>query len=283
MRRDSKNFGQVDSWDPLKVAQVVQMLVDADEAERAIMVLDNVPAFYRDNQDPMLVDLRRDIVASMVTAHAYMSCDFDSNVELAKAEQIISHTLRGMLIKAEVTKLNKQLKQPHIIDCGPGEYFVPLGLAQHQKVFTYEPIAMDGKAKTAFEALFEGFHVERQWKKTEPTIFCALEIIEHLPSPDDLAIEAMRYTEGRGPDFIHLSTPHYTYDGCPKSPGRNALPHLRAYTPREFLSEANRIFPGYVWQLYTEGDVLLSLRGIRNEMGADYSPLEPEVGDGKGS
>lgn len=273
---NTREIGIVDSWDALKVAQVVRMLVDADEVERALLVLDNVPARYREIPDPMLLKLRGEILGSMITAHGYLSSTMDADVSIENALLVLNHQLRGKILYAEVTQYNKQLRTPHIIDVGPGEYFVPIGLSQRQKVFTYEPISMDSKARQSAEEILASSHIGRVAIKDEPTIFVALEIIEHLPDPRDLAIEAAKYTDGKMPDRIHLSTPHYTYDGRPKSCGRHALPHLRAYTSHEFVAEANRIFKGYDWHLYGGGEIL-SLRGCKREKGVETPQLELEA------
>jgi hypothetical protein len=101
------------------------MLVTNDEVERALMVLDNVPAVYRDNHPPALAALRDDILRARFTPHTYIHHHGDVPNE-APPVQVMSALLRGRLIRAEVERYNAQNLVPHIVDVGPGSYFVPL-------------------------------------------------------------------------------------------------------------------------------------------------------------
>lgn len=253
-------YGQVESFNPYLVEQYVNCLLHADETERALLVLDNVPAFYRDNPPPNLKKLRDDIVKARITPHGYLDCDYDSEVTIEKATENISLS-RFQFVQDDVERFNKADKPPHIVDCGPGEYIIPIGLKSKGLQFTYEPLSMDQKAKNKAMPLIEDLIAVNGDK---PYIFCALEIIEHLPDPLDLATEALSHYTG-SPDVIHMSTPLYTYDGRIKEWNKvGGLPHLRAYTPNEFFMTANRIFPGYKWDLFP--GQIISLRGVRLDL-----------------
>lgn len=246
-------------FDPFECEKYARMLLAHDEVERAILIIDNIPAYYRDHTPHNLVKLRDDILAAMITPHAYMSCDLDSDVNTEKGIYAMNSMLRGKMLLAEVKRYNDKGLTPHIVDVGPGEYFIPIGLTKHECKFTYFPLHMDGKAFTAAEKIISGSY-KRKADPEQPTIFCALEIIEHLPSTMDLKIEAQRHCPN--PDRVHISTPLYTYDvGHADWNKPCGLPHLRAYTPREIIAEAQRLFPNYHWHHYS--DLLQSLRGMR--------------------
>ena len=243
----------------------VEELIRFDEVERALLVLENVPAFERDNPPPNLAFLKKQILGAICTVNAYTEDCLDQEVDLT-AGKIIKEQLRGILVKEEVERYNRLGLTPHIVDMGPGEYGIPIGLKEQGYKFTYKPISCDIKARCRANDLLCDVMTEAKG----PQIFLGLEIIEHLHQPTDLVTEALRNCGGY-PERIHLSTPCYTFDIGPKNwRKKSGLPHLRAYTPREFTSKANELFPGYTWQLY-QGNIL-SLRGLRHDC-VDDTPL----------
>lgn len=241
----------------------VESLIQHDEVERALMVLDNLPALLRDRPPMSLVKLRTDIVAALITTHAYMNSGLDSNVREDSAVANLQYNVRGQMAEAEVRKYNAAGVTPHLVDVGPGEYWIPLGLKKLGLQFTYWDVAVDTNTQAVAHPLLKDYRFPKE-KRThlkQPQIFLALEIIEHLPQPLDLATECLRHC-GEWPERIHLSTPMYCYDPSPKDWRKPCgLPHLRAYTPHEFHETAKRVFPGYEWQMYA--DRILSLRGLR--------------------
>lgn len=264
-------IGTVQGFNEDVVHELVNTLVEGDEVERALIVLDNLPAFYRDNPPLKIQKLRQDILSSMVTAHAYLSATMDADVLPERADWELENLLRGKLVRAEVERYIKRGFHPHIVDVGPGEYFVPIGLDRLGYEFTYKALAMDQKAASAARSFTEKHEGPGPQDKETAQIFLALEVIEHIASPRELAVEALRHC-GRWPDRVHLSTPCYTFDGRKDKAWRklNGLPHLRAYTPKEFVREAESIFPGYHWSMYPE--TIMSLRGQRIDR-IDSEPL----------
>lgn len=263
------------SFDPILCEKYVESLIHMDEVERALLVLENIPAEFRDSPPENLFKLRRQILASLCTAHAYMSSGLDAQVIPEHAIPNLHLNLRGKLIEAEVKKYNEQGKTPHIVDVGPGEYWVPIALKQLGYRFTYWDVAFDAKTQSVAHPLLE-MRVSIP-AVNQPRIFLALEIIEHLPAPSDLSVECLRHCQD-WPERIHLSTPRYTYDTKEKDWRKPCgLPHLRAYTPTEFLSTARKLFPGYEWQIYS--DRIMSLRGMRWDVLEDINTpiVQPET------
>lgn len=248
-------------FNPELCAAYVESLVQLDEVERALLVLDNLPAYYRDNPPLILAKLRNQIISSLCTTHTYMVSNFDQVIDVEVSKIWMKTQIRGILLEKEVSRYNEQGISPHIVDVGPGEYLAPVGLKHLGYQFTYQPIAVDGKAfKLAEEHIKE---VYASGVTDRPGIFLGLEIIEHLPSPQDLAVECLRYF-GSFPERVHFSTPRYTFDIKPKDwrkPG--GLPHLRAYTPNEFINTVSKLFPRYNWEMYPSQ--LTSLRGVRSD------------------
>lgn len=262
------------SFDPILCQKYVESLIQMDEVERALLVLDNVPAEYRDAPPENLFNLRREIQASLCTPHAYMSSGLDAKVMPEHAIPNLHHNLRGQLIEAEVKKYNAAGKIPHLVDVGPGEYWVPIALKQIGYRFTYWDVAFDTGTQAAAHPILN-MRVARPLPD-QPRIFLALELIEHLPATSDLSVECLRHC-GDWPERVHLSTPRYTYDSREKDWRKPCgLPHLRAYTPTEFLAEARKLFPGYEWQIYSNR--IMSLRGMRWDVTDDVNTpiVQPE-------
>jgi hypothetical protein len=257
-------MGKLESFDLPSFRRVVDDYLHADEVERALWLLDNLPGKYRDFPPTELVVLKQEILGAMFTAHTYMTSDCDGTVQpLEVSAEHLKWFLRGRLVLEEVSRYNAQGLRPHIIDVGPGEYFIPLGLKHLGKQFTYWDVAMDRRTGAKAHPELVDYRVAKP-DKTQPVIFVALEIIEHLPSPKDLLIEALKHGHGELPERVHISTPCYTFDGSKKDWRKpTGLPHLRTYTPREFLRAADDVFPGYQWDLYQSE--IQSLRGCRTD------------------
>lgn len=258
-------FGKIQSFDENKIYDVVTTYVEADEVERALWILNNLPGIYRDQMPLKLAKLRSEILKAMVTPHAYMSCDLDATVNKEENLKNFEILIRTKLVEGEAKRMQESgASLLNVVDVGPGEYMIPMGLKEKGVSFKYHPVFMDKKAYQAALPDIESVLDANYCTEPDTTIFLALEIIEHLPAPVDLATECLRHCGG-WPARIHLSTPMYTYDGSAKHWRKPCgLPHLRTYTPGEFLMEAQRTFPGYQWQLYP--GVIMSLRGMRNDM-----------------
>lgn len=262
MKRENP-IGYLESFDADRIAAVVEDYVNADEVERALWILDNLPGKYRDFPPTQLKHLKESILQAMVTPHAYMASGLDCNAYAeVDASNLLFYFLRAILVRLEVERYNAKGVTPHIIDVGPGEYFIPLGLKHLGAKFTYCDVGMDPKpALDARPRIKE--HLRLRPDPGQPVIFLALEIIEHVAQPKELVVEALRYA-GKMPERIHLSTPCYTFDGRKKDWRKSCgLPHLRTYTPKEFLQVVDSLFPGYALELYYAD--ILSIRGVRTD------------------
>lgn len=215
-------------------------LARADEVERALKILDNLPAYYRDNEPRSITVLRNEIMARIATAGDYKNNDTTDKIEDVSP---MRETLRYQLLKGDVSYFNGKKQTPHIIDYAPGEFWVPILLKEDGLKFTYQPIYICDKAFEKTKHLFEDT-MRKEKTFNEPTIFVAFEIIEHLHNENEIKIEMLK-AYGRC-DIIHVSTPKYSYDyECKDWRERSLLGHLRAYTPREFFDKVQQIFPEY--------------------------------------
>lgn len=240
------------SFDVTLCQKYVESLLRHDELDRALMVLDNVPAFYRLHPPPELMRLRAEILKHSVTPLTYAKStgdDFDYPED--KCAKLFGGYVRGQALIHYVKTLNNQGLKPHIVDYGPGPYLAPRTLKHLGLEFTYWDLAINEQAKSKFRPMIVDYLKEDGFK-CGFSIFLGLEVIEHLHNPIDLAVEAVKNCGGRYPEVVMLSTPFCTFDVIPESEDwrrADGLQHLRAYTPEEFIRAASHIFPGYDWEL----------------------------------
>ncbi len=260
LQKEIDLIGSIEDCDFSLIAKTIELYIQADEVERALWILNNLPGKHRDYIPYELVKLKAEILAAMVTPHAYLTSELDNGVHSPEgAAEVLGMLMRGVLLKEEVKRFNDKALIPHLIDMGPGEYFIPIGLKHLNYRFTYLDLGMDKRTSEKAHPLL--YDVRREKCGDVPKIFIAMEIIEHLPEPRDIVVECLRHF-GDYPDRIHMSTPCYTFDGGKKDWRKPCgLPHLRTYTPTEFVKTANDLFPGYRWEVYKSR--IMSIRGCR--------------------
>ncbi len=241
-------------WDPVLCQKYVEMLIRHDEMDRALLVLENIPAQYRMEPPDNLKQLKGDILAASFTSYRYSICEVDAKCQEELPDdmliQFMDMHIRTRLLRDQVKMMNENGIAPHIVDFGPGPYHMPRALMKMGMDFTYWDLPLNHESKKkALPKLEPILNPDRGMKVA--TIFLGLEIIEHLHHEEDLAIEAIRNC-GRWPEIVMLSTPYCTFRVLPDDLDwrKFQLQHLRAYTPEEFQRAAKRIFPPYVWSFH---------------------------------
>lgn len=235
----------------------VEHLLRFDETERALLVLDNVPALYREHPTPKLLESRKDILKAITTISDYTEDTHDSALHPDPKGEI-EHQLRGRLVRKDVVELNQRGIVPHIIEMGPGNYWLPLALKELGLQFTYKDISL---ARLARENSI--FRLDRTDTAPigAPILFIAYEIIEHL-KPIEI-LQALHRNSDRDADKVYLSTPLFSYDTRPFGEARGdwrrmgSVGHLRAYTPTEFINVARNLFPTHQWEIHMQQPMCL--------------------------
>lgn len=256
--------GICDFFDSKPFIEAANILVAADEPMRAIQLLENLPGYYRDNPPAEVTEVVRTIQSKLATPAFYMHNIFDEGVNDQTAHLALDSLLRGVLIQQDVKKYNDLGLIPHIVDLGPGEYWLPLGLKTKGYKFTYRDIGLNTAAKAKADALLSDFDVSKRRSEKDPTIFVACELIEHLHHEKDILVEYLR--AGITADIIHISTPRYTFDTRKERlewRRYGDLGHLRTYTPTEFQKIVIEMFPSYNWG-YCD-DEIMHMRGRKKE------------------
>lgn len=261
------SVGKCEGFRVEPLLEVCNMLVAYDEPVRALRILDGIglPGYYRDNPPKEVLHLKRQIHAKLATPNFYMNNIWDKRVEVERSVLTLQNTLRGKLIAEDVKALNKEGKIPHVVDMGPGEYWLAIGLHKTDHKFTYEDI---GLTVDAPQKAREILPTEVFTKGEGPVVFVACEIIEHLYNEGDLRVEMERHAPNA--EIIHISTPKYTFDGRLSQlewKKKGDLGHLRTYTPSEFWSVVTKMFWDYDWQSIDPSRTeILHMRGSKKNV-----------------
>ena len=257
-----KTLGSCEQFPTQAYLDVMNFLTAYDEPMRALKMLDMVPAFYRDNPIPEMKATEKEIYQKLATPHFYSQNIWDKIPDdiAERGQWTLKGTMRGLLIHEDVKKMNAEGLKPHIIDLGPGEYWLPYGLEAEKCDFTYEGLGLQNHAYIQAKKDLEHVWLEAQGQINRPVIFIACELIEHLHHEADIKTDLLR--TGATPSIIHISTPRYTFDGRHERlewRSKGDLGHLRTYTPREFMETVAKMFPEYQWA-FADG-VIMHMKG----------------------
>lgn len=239
---------QEEDWSALK--RWVDVLVGADEVKMAESALKNLPGLWREKRPEWVIETERAILEKKGTPAFYRTNKWDNRVNPEHALELLRTTTRGQLIEKDVKAFADKKITPHLVDLGPGEYWLPIGLKMAGYPFTYYGIGLhpEAEAKAKEELTGHWSPDNQKWGAASPVIFVACELIEHLPEENDLRSDQLRFAPGA--DIIHISTPYGTYDTRRERLEWRKfgdLGHLRTYTPREFADTISKMFPEYSW------------------------------------
>lgn len=243
---------------------IFEDLVSQDESELALKLCDLLPAYFRDNIPKEILNLKNELMSKLLTANCYSTAHYDCSIAPSHIESRVNllGTLRGRLLQSEINNFEDEVQ---IIEVGAGEFCVPLGAKGN---FSYFDISMDVETKKQAYA-----KIKREVKPIQ-TIFVANEVIEHLSNPQELRWEMNRYAKG-DVKIVHLSTPMYCYDPNHQNWRETQQPHLRAYTPNEFVRVCRDIWPEYNFELYSDGQIM-SARGLHKDFQGMVKSIESD-------
>lgn len=246
------NAGEIKNFDAYlpSLLNYADFLVQSDEISKALELLTTgMPGYYRDKPPQQVLDLKAKIYKFLMNNADYAKAPDDFNqVNPKYAKDLINGLLRGRLILNQVKKYNAEGITPHIVEIGPGEFWMPIGLKEEQCKFTYQTFFIH---KDAYEKAKQYFQDELTDTAQGPVIYVACEIIEHLHFPQELP-QTLAKT-GHVADWIHLSTPLYTFGGglpnWSEKSKQGLGGHLKTYTPREFEATVSELFPQYSFEI----------------------------------
>lgn len=223
----------------------VEQMIMSDEVERALKMLDNLPAFYRANPPARALEIRESLNRALFTPIQYKGI-YDG-VEITPQDTERHWPLRAQAVEQLVRELNHPGAKPNIMELAGGSLFLPQGLVHKHLQFTYEHLSLD--------------NIEHKFEKPsgeQINIFVAFELIEHLSDEWEIWRNYLKF--GKRADYVFISTPLYTFGGGIPNWREQKLGHLRTYTPEELHSICSRMFTGYSWTCKTDDTIVLEGR-----------------------
>ena len=218
----------------------VEGMINADEVERALWMLDNVPAYFRQNPTPRLSEIRKSLHRQLFTPVQYKGIYDGAAIDVENQHW----PMRAVKLEELIREYNNQGQRPHLMELAPGGGWMRAGLEHKKCAFTYEWLGLDYGTGGVDPAI-----------PGEPVIFCAFEIIEHLSNEWEIYQNYLKF--GKPADVVMLSTPLFTYAGGMDDWRNRPLGHLRTYSPIEFHTVVAKMFQGLERQCFTDDTILL--------------------------
>lgn len=251
-----ENLGRPIYFDVDHYLDAVEQMITADELTFAKTMLDNLPGYYRDFVPKRAIEIREKLAKALWGIDRYMIDPDEVNSVDPEVETKITKLFcwpRGHITADMVHKFNLEGISPIIVEVGPADYWLPIGLHKHcQLDFEYLPFSLNLKAMETIKARYPDIkwinRPDLVHKVGKPIIFFCCEVIEHMDRPEEIKDYLMRYDIK--PDIIIISTPLYSFGGGLPNWSERPLGHLRTWTPRELIRWADKLFDsGYMWEL----------------------------------
>ena len=233
-----------------------EILVRLDETERALLVLNNLPALWRDHAPLEVAKLKAEILAKITLPYDLLSDQREMPKSDEWSVQYLHSTERGLQLEKLVKDLNRDQIYPHIHEIGPGDFTFAIGLHVCGLDFSYSCTTMNTLAEVELSVRI-GTKYRRKVEQNAVQIFTAFEIIEHLDNPMQIR-QSFERSYQKSPEHVLLSTPRYTYSEGTPNWRSEGIHHLRAYCPQEFYSEVTRMFPEYN-HTFIDNEVMVTL------------------------
>lgn len=207
---------------------VVEQLITCDEVERALLLLNNFPSWYREYPTERMKEIRQSLHQALFTPFDYAKADREAAASHVPPDY---WPARGEILLETVREVNANGQVPHIMELGPGTSWLSYGLRAKECKFTYEFQSLD--------------HIGTSASEDGPNILVAYELIEHLSNELELYQAYLKF--GKKAQKCFFSTPLHTYAGGMPSWRGQALGHLRAYSPKEFREAVQGMFTEFTF------------------------------------
>lgn len=234
-------------FDPDIYLSAIEMMINADEVERALWMLDNFPAYYRDNPTRRALEIREALHRAVWTPVQYKGIYQD--VVIDENHTKTHWPLRAQALEKIVRAQNEAGKTPYIMELAGGSNWIEAGLGHKGLKVDYAQLSLDEPRALKYHPTLD---------QTTKKIFVCFELIEHLSNEFEIYQNYLKF--GPVADVIILSTPLYTYNGGMPNWSKRELGHLRTYTPKDFVGIASKMFLNKEWSM-TTGDGTMVLVG----------------------
>lgn len=235
----------------------VESMICADEVKFALVMLDNMPGYFRDNVPERAKYIRAKIYEQCMTVQDYIN-DKEESIEkseihhktpLDKQWKEPHFSPRGELIVKIVRELNQKGYCANIVELGPYNYWLPAGLQDEGLDFIYTPISVNPHVKCPIQTKTES-------DKPLKNIFVCFEVIEHLWNEDEIV--HYFYKTQMNPDYVLISTPKYTCGHGLFNWDTRLLGHIRTWTPSELTLWCKKHWPSLNWY-FVDSAMMISI------------------------
>ena len=255
--------GKPAGFDLAKYLEVVDQMCSCDEVLTALDMLNKLPAWYRENEPSTVTELRRFIENKIYLPAQYAVHDFETYKDASEFEMKYNPLLEGLEHKIDmqfcqprghlavqlIQTLNKNGQIPHIVEFGPSDYWLPLGLKRYGCKFTYYGYSLNKAAESQIKSHLDGYWMSPGNEPKDATyVYVCCEVVEHLMNVDEVKLYSTKL--GRGPDHVIFSCPHNSYFGGKPKWRDFDVEHIRTFTTKEFIDLAKRFWPNLTWELF---------------------------------
>lgn len=259
---DPKNLGRPFYFDLKLYIAAVEMMICSDEIERAFWMLDNPPAWWRENYPKELQDIKDTLYKNLYDQYQYAADEDEAGWSKEDVVQQFTSGYcfpRGEVLRDMIAHYNHEGKTPWVCELSPSHGPIPVGLQSLGLKFNFFGKNLNHAALVKLKEWLKEIWLDSP-VDGQPKVFVCCESLEHAFDEESL----YRSYSKLGIDFdeIVLSVPYGCMSGGLPNWHSRQIGHIRAYTTSDILALANRFFPGYKWKMYKH--ISMVLHGQRN-------------------
>jgi len=247
------DFGKPTHFHVDKALEFLQMNVDSDNVDNALKMAEMLPAYYREGRHDWLEMWIHNTRKKIATINDYASGEMK---EIRKEASLQEFKAMRFQVTLEIVKQwNAQERIPYIVDLGPGEYTLPIGLKDAGCRFTYKPLAITDKIPLQAMKHIEDVYAIAP-KFHQPEIFTCFEMIEHSFHPEDVI--DYYHGENLNAEHVLISTPYGALGGGWNRAYAGMIAHVKDWNTKELNEFAMKHWPWLKWE-YIPGPQMLVL------------------------
>lgn len=255
---NSSEIGKPIYWDLNKHIEAVVQMIRADEIQIALEMIEQVPAWYRENRPQELEQIRKTLYKNLYDQIEYASDDEEAECtrEFGEAQWTNGYMFPRAEIIADIVRKHNKAGDicPWIFDLGCSHGNLPLGLLKEKLGFYYKGVGLNGRIVEKVKEWVGGYWLDQPAEFVPNILYCT-EVIEHCMNPMDIVQSA--YKVGVNWDYILLSVPLGCLGGGLPDWDTRRLGHVRGWTKQEFVEFAAKHWPGYQWELTVAPSMVL--------------------------
>lgn len=258
---DVANLGRPLYWRLDQHIAAIEQMIRADEIEIALKMLDQIPAWWRENYPQELTEIRTTLYRNLYDTFEYASDSDEAGwaKEDAEAQFLTAYTYpRAEILLDTVKQFNAQGLTPWVFELSTSHGLLPLGLKKHGAIFRFAAKNLNQPALLKVKEWLGPVWADEP-SRDQPTVFVFTEALEHAYREEDL--RQSYYKLGIDFDVVILSVPYGCLGGGLPNWRERRIGHVRGYTRNDFIKLANDYFPGRKWELTPAYSMVL--KGVR--------------------